>query len=510
MVTISEVQDNGVGLVVPLFNEADRFGDFGKLLLDFTATLPPGSELVFVDDGSDDSTPELVDELLASNPAPARLLRQPHIGKGAAVAAGLRSTTARYAAFCDVDLSTPLDQLARIIDAARRAEVLAIGSRDVLGSRRLRRQSQTRQLLGRAYNRLLQLTVVPGVVDTQCGAKAASRRVWEQILPWCHEVGYAWDAEIVAVALATGVQVQEVAIDWRHDERSKIRVGRDGLAMLRATPRLRRSATVAARDRLAPAMSVFDDGNAAMLEGSDRSHWWFRSKAALVATALDRTATQRRTDGWLVDLGGGSGGVTALLGWVPERTVVVEGNASLARAAHARGLVSVQASVERVPLVAAAADVVCLLDVIEHLADPIPALREAAGLLRSDGRLVVNVPAHRWLWSEADTQLGHHRRYTRRTLRDDLGAAGLQPILLTHVFCWLVPPVWVVRRLRRPSTPELGLDRTSLLVDRAAIVLTTLERLLVGRIGLPLGTSVLCVAERGPSDGVSHRRAGEG
>jgi SAM-dependent methyltransferase len=160
----------------------------------------------------------------------------------------------------------------------------------------------------------------------------------------------------------------------------------------------------------------------------------------------------------------------------------------------------VQASVERVPLPAAAADVVCLLDVIEHVSDPVPALREAADLLRSDGRLVVNVPAHRWLWSDADTQLGHHRRYTRRTLCDDLGAAGLQPVLLTHVFSWLVLPVWVVRRLRRPSTPELSRHRTSPLVDRAAIVLTTAERLLLGRLRLPLGTSVLCVAELSSSD----------
>ena len=67
---------------------------------------------------------------------------------------------------------------------------------------------------------------------------------------------------------------------------------------------------------------------------------------------------------------------------------------------------------------------------------------------------------------------------------------------MTHVFSWLVPPVWATRRLRRDTGPELGLDRTSLLIDSAAAALTLLERTLVGRWSLPLGTSILCVAEK--------------
>jgi SAM-dependent methyltransferase len=221
-----------------------------------------------------------------------------------------------------------------------------------------------------------------------------------------------------------------------------------------------------------------------------------------VATALRRTARPRPERGWLVDLGGGAGGVTAMLGWPPDRAAVLEGNAALAgQARRVHGLTAVRTSVHEVPLAAGAAEVVCLLDVIEHLHDPSLALREAARVLAPDGRLVVTVPAHQWLWSAADEQLGHVRRYTRRMLRAELAAAGFEPEVLTHVFSWLVPPVWLKRKVAGGGDAELGLDQTSPLVDTAAMALTLGERMAVGRATLPFGTSVLCVAR--PRDGGS-------
>jgi 2-polyprenyl-3-methyl-5-hydroxy-6-metoxy-1,4-benzoquinol methylase len=157
-------------------------------------------------------------------------------------------------------------------------------------------------------------------------------------------------------------------------------------------------------------------------------------------------------------------------------------------------LAAVRAAVDRPPVAPGTVDVVCLLDVIEHLHEPVETLRAAARLLAPGGRLVVNVPAHRWLWSAADEALGHVRRYTRRRLRADLVAAGFEPVLVTHVFSWLVPPVWLRRKVVHPDTAELGLDQASWAIDRAAMVLTLVERTAIGRVPLPFGTSVLCVA----------------
>ncbi|HEY2813145.1 MAG TPA: glycosyltransferase [Acidimicrobiales bacterium] len=500
-----------IGLVVPMYNEEERLADYGKPLLDFIGDQPAGSELVFVDDGSVDGSVAAVEELIGgTSGAPARVLRRPHRGKGAAVAVGLAELTTPYGGFCDLDLSTPLEQFERVMDTAMRAPVLAIGSRDLPASRLVQPESPVREALGRAYNKLLQVTLTPGVVDTQCGAKVAARAVWDVVLPRLHEDGYAWDAELVAVAQALGIEVLEVPVEWRHDSRSRLNVGRDGMAMVLATPRIWRRARIARAEQLhAPPIiavsasdadtsnEVFDDVNAAQLAAVDRSHWWFRSKAALVSTALRRTLSHR--DGWLVDAGGGAGGVTAMLGWNPDRTLVVEGSATLALEARRRhGFDTARGSVDHLPMAGGCAEVVCLLDVIEHLADPIATLREASRVLAPDGVVVINVPAHQWLWSASDEVLGHHRRYEPSVLRSQLAAAGLAPVLMTHVFSWLVPPVWAKRRLASGGQAELGLDQTSAVIDRTAMVLTRLERAVVGRASLPLGTSVLCVARRLP------------
>jgi glycosyltransferase involved in cell wall biosynthesis len=81
-----------LGLVVPVYDEADRVTDYAKLLVEFVAQLPAGSEVLFVDDGSKDGTPDLIEDVITGVPGvTARVLRRPHVGKGAAITAGLRA-----------------------------------------------------------------------------------------------------------------------------------------------------------------------------------------------------------------------------------------------------------------------------------------------------------------------------------------------------------------------------------------------------------------------------------
>jgi hypothetical protein len=244
----SRSTSRSVHLVVPVFNEAVRLADYFDELVAFITSQPPGSHLCFVDDGSTDGTAAYLEARLAvAEPPLATVLRRPHEGKGAAVQAGLLAGRSEIAAFCDVDLSTDLRDLERIIEIAGSDRALVIGSRALPDSRVVEHESSIREWLGRSYNKALRLAVTPGFSDTQCGAKAASMTTWRRLLPHCRQTGFAWDAEVVAVALAVGVEVHEIPVRWRHDPRTRVRLLRDGAAMLLETPRIMRAARAAAR-----------------------------------------------------------------------------------------------------------------------------------------------------------------------------------------------------------------------------------------------------------------------
>ena len=446
--------DEALTLVVPIFDEEDRVQEHGRGLLDFVAALAPGSRLLFVDDGSTDSTAEIVAKLIEGEPH-AELLLMPHVGKGAAVAAGLGAATTEYAGFCDVDLAAPLPDLACIFTVATLAPVLVIGSRDVSASVVVNRESRWREALGCLQNRLLQATVTPSVVDTQCGAKVAATGVWRRLLPWCQERGFAWDAG--GGRGRPGGRRRGAGSACQLAPRrtgSFLRVLRDGAGMVVATGRIVRRAREA---RIA---------NATLGDAVDaRTDWRSRSKAAFVATALRRTAAVGQT-GLLVDAVVGGAGVTPRIGWDPTGAVVVERDAQ--RAACARrvhGLMSAEGASDSLPLASDSVAVVCLLDV-RTATDGAEAFVEAWRVLEPGGRLVVYASA------------------LATTVRCSGARCGGRDF---------APPSSRMSSVGGCAQFERR-GRIPVVVDTGAAVLTFVERSLIGRVSNPFGSSVLGVA----------------
>jgi dolichyl-phosphate beta-glucosyltransferase len=228
-----------ISLVVPVFNEQERFGETANQIVQFVATWGPGSEVIWVDDGSSDRTAEIARAFIDNQQVvSAKLLLIPHRGKGAAVRTGLLASQCSFGTFCDVDLSTPLDDIARLLGICEQTGGLAIGSRGLPTSNVIRHESFLREQLGRMYNRVVRSLLTPGIFDTQCGAKAAGSEVWSQILERCHEDGFAGDVEMIATAQALNLPVTEIGVTWAHDDRTRVHVWRDGLAMVTALFRI--------------------------------------------------------------------------------------------------------------------------------------------------------------------------------------------------------------------------------------------------------------------------------
>jgi dolichyl-phosphate beta-glucosyltransferase len=189
------------------------------------------AEIVVVNDGSRDSTAEIVREYGRRHPI-VRLVENPgNRGKGFSVRNGMLSANGDIRLFSDADLSSPIHEAGKLFAAIAAGADVAIGSRWLRAELQTERQPLVRQLFGRAYNLLLRLFFGMRFRDTQCGFKAFTRAAAEQIFPRQRIERWGFDPELLYLARQAKLRVDEVAVEWAHDERSKIHPLRDGMRM---------------------------------------------------------------------------------------------------------------------------------------------------------------------------------------------------------------------------------------------------------------------------------------
>src|SRR4029077_11037019 len=166
-----------------------------------------------------------------------------------------------------------------------------------------------------------------------------------------------------------------------------------------------------------------------------------------------------------------------------------------------RGLVNVHnADLLKLPFADDHFDVVTALDVLEHLDDDTGALREFRRVLRPGGRIFIFAPAHRWLWSLQDEVSHHKRRYTARTLRGAVTAAGLEIERQSYVSAFLLPVIYLGRqwlkarrRFRVYSTENNLHPEWSNGILRSIFLF---EIPVLRHADMPFGASLLCVARK--------------
>jgi len=228
-------------VVIPCFNEAARIGATIRETLSYLEKNSPQSELLIVNDGSTDETSTIARETLAQAPIEAHLLENfPNRGKGATVRKGLLAAQKSIGLFFDADLSTPLEEIPKVIEPIANGDVdLAFGSRAL--DRRLTGQHQPwlREQGGRVFNLLVRLTSGLPFWDTQCGFKAFRFDVCRPILQRARIDGFAFDVELLVLAQRAGLRLREIPVRWNHVEGSKVRFINDSLRMLREVIALR-------------------------------------------------------------------------------------------------------------------------------------------------------------------------------------------------------------------------------------------------------------------------------
>ncbi len=203
-----------ISIVLPAYNEEKNIERTVVSIANFFIAKQCPYEIIVVDDGSSDATNCIVKKIAHSNLAVILLAHQKNQGKGAAVKTGMLAATGNLIAFLDSDGSTPIKELEKFIPCFDQGYDVVIGSRYLRTSAIVIKQHWFRVLLGRVGNFLIQLFLLPGIIDTQCGCKMFTREVAMRIFQQQKIKGWGFDMETLAIARNLGFQIKEMPVSW--------------------------------------------------------------------------------------------------------------------------------------------------------------------------------------------------------------------------------------------------------------------------------------------------------
>jgi dolichyl-phosphate beta-glucosyltransferase len=213
-----------ISIVIPAYNEEKRLPSTLVRIAEYAAKSGlPITEIVVVDDGSRDGTPAAVSDFARRNPI-VRLLKNPgNRGKGYSVRHGMLEAKGKWALFTDADLSSPIEEIEKLIEAAEsNSAQLSIGSRAIDRSLVGVHQPALREYAGRFFNVVMRLVTGLKFRDTQCGFKLFERKAARQIFSRLQLERFGFDVEVLFIARLLGYRAVEVPVRWNDVEGSKV------------------------------------------------------------------------------------------------------------------------------------------------------------------------------------------------------------------------------------------------------------------------------------------------
>lgn len=230
-----------LSIIIPAYNEEERIEKSLNLALDYLKKRYDSYEIIVVDDGSTDRTYEQAQSFAERTNGMVRVLQQPqNMGKGAAVRRGMIESNGDVKIFTDADFSTPIYETEKIIREINNGADICIGSRALDRTMIKRHQPFYRELMGKTFNKVVQVLFFRGIKDTQCGFKGFTAAACDKIFPIAKINGFSFDVEILFLASKAGLNIKQVPVEWYNDARSKVNPVRDSFLMLVELFRIRR------------------------------------------------------------------------------------------------------------------------------------------------------------------------------------------------------------------------------------------------------------------------------
>ncbi len=234
-----------LSIVIPAFEEEGRLGDSLAVIFTFLAEKSPNSEVIIVDDGSKDATADVAKSACAKFPSlGSNVIRyEENRGKGFAVKTGLLAARADIALFSDADLSTPIDEMSKLVGPIKSGEYdVTFGSRALDRSLIGTHQPWRREQGGRVMNLIIRTMSGLPFSDTQCGFKAFNLTKFRPLLHLMTIDRFGFDVEFLFVANHHKLRLAEIPVRWNDVAGSKVSVFRDTRRMIGELSQIRGNA----------------------------------------------------------------------------------------------------------------------------------------------------------------------------------------------------------------------------------------------------------------------------
>lgn len=214
-----------LSIVIPAFNEENRLKDTVEKISQYLKSRQENCEMIIVDDGSTDATLSIASKFSETTSIEIVVLRnETNEGKGFSVRKGILATKGEYVVFSDADMSTPIEEIEKLLDYTREGYDIVIGSRAQAGSKVAVPQAWYRRMMGKTFNCLAKLVLLAEFDDTQCGFKVFKGSIAREIASNMKINGFSFDVEMLYLAVKKGYRIKEVGVTWRNSPDSKVKV----------------------------------------------------------------------------------------------------------------------------------------------------------------------------------------------------------------------------------------------------------------------------------------------
>jgi glycosyltransferase involved in cell wall biosynthesis len=219
-----------LSIIIPSYNEELRLPPTLERIAAYIQTSGRATEVLVVDDGSKDGTAAVAEYFQIRIPSLRVISNGVNRGKGCSVRHGIQEARGRIALFTDADLSAPIEEAGKLIDALEANDV-AIGSRALDRSLISVHESRFREFAGIIFNTIVRLILWLPFVDTQCGFKAFRRDRCKIIFEQQTIERFGFDPELLYLARHHGLRAVEIPVRWGHSPATKVSMMRDSLQM---------------------------------------------------------------------------------------------------------------------------------------------------------------------------------------------------------------------------------------------------------------------------------------